>query len=275
MDLRKLTAGFTAAAITSLTAVSASAALVAPENPDAGLNAGTGQWIIQLYNIGSEAENKPATDYGIDYSAVAKIGFTVKATEPDWFDGGLGGAVTLSCNGGDIAPDTALWDKYNWPQKEYWGVSDEDLEIVTIDENKPVKSTKVGDYTYEITSDIWAENPLHNGDASEIGCMQASLAYWGSDMSDYEIVSFTAYDNAGNALLTFDGSGRLVSGGSAAASAPAAGDTAAASAPAAGDTAAAADSSKGSPDTGIEDVAAITGLAVLAGGAAIIAAKRK
>ena len=48
-----------------------------------------------------------------------------------------------------------------------------------------------------------------------------------------------------------------------------------AEAPAAGDVAAATDSSKGSPDTGIEDVAVIAGLAVLAGGAALVAGKRK
>jgi hypothetical protein len=52
----------------------------------------------------------------------------------------------------------------------------------------------------------------------------------------------------------------------------AAADTAA---PAAGDVDAATDSSKGSPDTGIADVAAVAGIAVLAGGAFIVAKKRK
>jgi len=42
-----------------------------------------------------------------------------------------------------------------------------------------------------------------------------------------------------------------------------------------GDVDAATDSSKGSPDTGIADVAAVAGLAVLAGGAFIVAKKRK
>ena len=46
-------------------------------------------------------------------------------------------------------------------------------------------------------------------------------------------------------------------------------------APAAGNVDAAADSSKGSPDTGIADVAAVAGIAVLAGGAFIVAKKRK
>ncbi len=50
---------------------------------------------------------------------------------------------------------------------------------------------------------------------------------------------------------------------------------AAAPAPAAGDVAAASDSSKGSPDTGIADVAAVAGLAIVAGGAALIAKKSK
>lgn len=44
---------------------------------------------------------------------------------------------------------------------------------------------------------------------------------------------------------------------------------------AAGDVDAATDSSKGSPDTGIEDVAAIAGIAVLAAGAVVVARKRK
>ena len=46
-------------------------------------------------------------------------------------------------------------------------------------------------------------------------------------------------------------------------------------APAAGDVAADTDSTKGSPDTGIEDVAVIGGLAVLAGAAIAFTRKRK
>ena len=46
-------------------------------------------------------------------------------------------------------------------------------------------------------------------------------------------------------------------------------------APAAGDVDAATDSSKGSPDTGIADVAAIAGIAVIAAGAFIVAKNRK
>ncbi len=47
------------------------------------------------------------------------------------------------------------------------------------------------------------------------------------------------------------------------------------SAPAAGDVDAATDSSKGSPDTGIEDVAVVGGLAIVAGAAIALTRKRK
>lgn len=46
-------------------------------------------------------------------------------------------------------------------------------------------------------------------------------------------------------------------------------------APVAGDVDAATDSSKGSPDTGVADVAAVAGLAIVACGAALVAKKRK
>ena len=49
----------------------------------------------------------------------------------------------------------------------------------------------------------------------------------------------------------------------------------AAAAPATGDVAAATVSTKGSPETGIEDVAVVAGIALLAGGAFIVAKKRK
>lgn len=45
--------------------------------------------------------------------------------------------------------------------------------------------------------------------------------------------------------------------------------------PAAGDVEAATDSSKGSPDTGVADVAAVAGLAIVACGAALVSKKRK
>ena len=68
--------------------------------------------------------------------------------------------------------------------------------------------------------------------------------------------------------------------GTAGAAAPAAEEAApveetAAPAPATGDVAAVTDSAKGSPDTGIEDVAVVAGIALVAAGAVVVAKKRK
>ncbi len=61
----------------------------------------------------------------------------------------------------------------------------------------------------------------------------------------------------------------------AADAAPEAEDTTTESAPAAGDVAGETDSSKGSPDTGVEDVAVVAGLAIVAAGAVLVSKKRK
>ncbi len=265
MKLRKSIAAIAAAAVTATAvAASASASLVVVEGGDAGLSSGTGMWMVQLFNVGSVEENKPATDYGIDYASVAKISIVVKAIDPDFQDGGIGGSIVWSQNGGDIVQGP-LWDKYNWPSNEYWGYVDEALEIDTLDSAKPVQAYKIADYTYQLDLDVSGMNAMANGDAASIGCMQAGIQYWGNDMSDYEVEGFMAYDKSGTKLLEFDGKGvcTYTAGGTASA------------APAAGDVAAATDSSKGSPDTGIADVAAIAGIAVLAGGAFIVAKKRK
>lgn len=71
--------------------------------------------------------------------------------------------------------------------------------------------------------------------------------------------------------ITFDVYGMEEAAPAATEAAPAATEAA----PAAGDVAAATDSSKGSPETGIADVAVIAGLAIVAGGAVLVAKKRK
>lgn len=269
MNIKKIVAGLAAVSVLSATAVSASAVLTTSDSPDPGLNSSTNMWLVQLYNVGSETENKPATDYGINYADVAKIVVDVKAIEPEYFDGGLGGAVIWSNNGGDIVSGP-LWDKYNWPGNwNFWGVVDDDLEISTQDGGAGVLATKIGDYTYELVADVYDSNPLHNGDAASIGCMQTGIQYWGNDMSDYEVISLKALDSAGNELISFDSNGTP--------SKPSVGATVTTTetAPAAGDVQAATTSSKGSPDTGVEDVAAVAGLAVVAAGAVLVAKKRK
>lgn len=269
MKFAKLISVAAAGAVMATMAVSASATLTLADNPDPGLSSATGSWLVQLYNVGNPDENKPATDYGIDYAAVAQVSVTFTVAEPDYWEGEVGGSVIFSCNGGDIVNPSDEWNKYNWPSHEFWGVLDEDLEIDTQSESgKPYNSTKVGDYTYSVT--IPVDNPLVNG-ISTIGCMQAGMQDWSSGMTDITVTGFEAMDASGNVLLSFDGNGKLLS---SAAAAPAA-DPAPAEQTPADTTAPAAADSKGSPDTGVEGIAAVAGVAVLAAGAVVLSKKRK
>lgn len=254
----KITKILSAAAATvvaaSALAASASATLTLAPSPDAGLSTGTGSWLVQLYNVGNEAENKPATDYGIDLTKVSRIEVTFKAAEPDWWDGQTGGSIIYSVNGGDITADSDYWGTYNWPSLGFWGVVDEDLELATQDAAQTVVSEKVGDYTYKIGHNI--TNPLAvEAGIDEIGCMQIGMQEWGSSMSEITVVKCDVLDASGNLMISFDENGVA-----SLASAPSAPST---------------DAGKGSPDTGVEGVAAVAGLAVVAAGAVVLSKKRK
>ena len=138
MKLRKIMAGVVATALAASTlAVAASAAcLTKVEGTESTLSTGTGMWLLQLYNKGNEAEGKPETKLDIDYSKIAALTFTFQVNEEDkeLWDGTIGGSVVFSCNGEKLGVQNdedpakaALFDKYNWPSCEFWGVLDEEL----------------------------------------------------------------------------------------------------------------------------------------------------
>ncbi|MDE7233767.1 MAG: LPXTG cell wall anchor domain-containing protein, partial [Ruminiclostridium sp.] len=221
----------------------------------------------------SPEEGKPATDYGVDAEAIAQIRVRFTTDDPDFFEGAFGGSVITSCNGGTMTEDEVA--QHNWPSNEWWGIVDDELEIATQDDTKRCVTEKVGDLTYEIVCNIeQGYNNLYN----TAGCVQIGVQEWGADMSQLVVLEVSCLDASGNTLISFDGKGVATVGG-AAASAPAQTEAAPAAteaaAPAAGDVAAATNSSKGSPDTGIEDVAVVAGLAIVAGGAVLVSKKRK
>lgn len=290
MKLRKIMTGIVASslAVSSLAiAASAGGVLKPSANPAAGLSTGTGSWLVQLFNVGSEAEGKPATNYDIDYTKVTGARFTIEVTETDadgeegnreYWRGGIGGAVVLSINGGDIEANTPLYDTYNWPSQAYWGVTDDALNLTT-DPNKdddasndnPLSSVKIADYTYQVEANGFA-NPLANGDASEIGCMQIALQDWGNDIACIAVTKCEVLDTDGNVIITFDGDGNVVKADD---NQPADTDAPATDAPATDAPATTGDSTKPSTNTGVESVAVVAGIAVLATGAVIVAKKRK
>ena len=301
MKLRKIMTGIVASSLAlSTLAVAASASslkkVTEADGKSAGLSSGNDSWLVQVFNEGNEEENKPATKYDIDYSKVTGARFTVTIPEKDadgadgnreFWDGATGGGVVLSINGGDIQQGTDAWDTYNWPSKQYWGVTDEALELATdpnkdddASNDKDLSYEKIDDYTYQLTANGF-DNPIANGTAKTIGCMQIALQEWGSSIATIEVVKCEVLDAEGNVLIAFDGLGNVVDGASAPADtdAPAtdapATDAPATDAPATDAPATAGDSTKPSTNTGVESVAVVAGVAVLATGAVIVAKKRK
>ena len=256
MNLKKIAASSLAAAMlagSALVSVPASAGLVIPENPDPGLNSGSGQWVVQLYNEGNEYF--PETEYEIDYSKVAKLSVTFTVVEDEnliFWDGMVGGALVLSINGGDILSYETdedgnpvyktdengdlvyeidyitgdfkldedgnkipvkkthpLFEKYNWPSQSWWGVTDEALSLEETASDKDVIAEKVGDYTYKLTTNEYA-NPLANGDANKIGCMQIAFQMWGesADLCNFKVIDIEVMDSSDNVLISFDSNGK-------------------------------------------------------------------
>ena len=291
MKLRKIMAGVVATALAASTlAVAASAAcLTKVEGTESTLSTGTGMWLLQLYNKGNEAEGKPATKLDIDYSKIAALTFTFQVNEEDkeLWDGTIGGSVVFSCNGEKLgvqndedAAKAELFNKYNWPGCEFWGVLDEEVlgpvgEGSTYDDTKPGKVEKVGDYTYAVTNDQLV-NPITAGDASSIedmGCMQVGIQEWSSGIAAVTITKCEVKDASGNVLVSFDEKGvPTIGGASAPADTQAPDDT---KAPADTKAPTTGDSTKPNTNTGVESVAVVAGIAVLATGAVIVAKKRK
>ena len=295
MKLRKIMTGIVASSLAlSTLAVAASASslkkVTEADGKSAGLSSGNDSWLVQVYNEGNEAEGKPATNYDIDYSKVTGARFTVTIPEKDadgadgnreFWDGATGGGVVLSINGGDIQNGTDAWDTYNWPSKQYWGVTDDALELATdpnkdddASNDKELSYEKIGDYTYQLTANGF-DNPIAKGDAKTIGCMQVALQEWGQSIATIEVVKCEVLDAEGNVLIAFDGLGNVVDGGNSAPATDApATDAPATDAPAT-DAPTTGDSTKPSTNTGVESVAVVAGVAVLATGAVIVAKKRK
>lgn len=259
-------------------------------------------------------KNKAIVDYGIDWTQAKSVEVqwhVVEGYEDSWledWDGShnnMGGAVIVSSNAAGNA-------SHNWNAKEFYGVTDEDLKFTsdegdeisfTLETAKELQSEKVAPYTYKVVCPIDDTNSV----VPDAQLVQISFSDYASQ-SDWQcaVEYMSVKDASGNALITWTGAAprsdyngsaipadtavpvaaatAVVEETPAAEEAPAAEDTTPAAtetastetaAPAAGDVQAATASSKGSPNTGIEDVAGIAGLAVVAAGAVIVAKKRK
>ena len=294
MNFKKTIACAAAAAVTaaSLATVAGAELVEIDDVLDANglelLDSTANSWMPIAYYDGTRPKidpNKAIVDYGVDWSQAKSVEVIFSVTEDtreDW-DGGFGGAIVVSSN----SPTDA---SHNWPAYDFWGVTDEALEIDTYESAKSLQLQKIADYTYKIECPIDnTNNVVDNPQLVQIAIQDWSGVTWWT----MDVVSMTVKDASGNALIAWDQAGKCslspvgaasaaVEEAPAATEAPAAEETAApaaeaeaAPAPATGDVAAATDSTKGSPNTGIEDVAVVAGLALVAGGALVVAKKRK
>lgn len=281
MKIAKILSAAAAAVVAvSAVAVSASADFRAITDGTQYLLAdGTGNYGICLFSDGTNKDNVPAMSIdGLDLAAITHVAFTFDviddADNRDWWDGMGGGAIVVSAHSDLTTNDADLYNKYNWATAgNFWGVVDEDLGLETLDAAQGIQAVKVGDYTYKIEADVI--NPVANGDIGNLSLYRVFMQAWSFTMSDIEVIKTELSDANGNVLATFDAKGNLTLGSSAAAAddtaAPA--DDAASDATDAGTTAPA--DTKGSPDTGVEGVAAVAGVAVVAAGAVVLSKKRK
>lgn len=281
MKIAKILSAAAAAVVAvSAVAVSASADFRAISDGAPYLLAdGTGNYGICVYSDGDNKDGVPAiTIDGLDLSAITHVAFTFDviddADNRSWWDGMGGGAIVVSAHSDLTAEDADLYSKYNWATAgNFWGVIDEDLGLETLSTDQDIQSVKVGDYTYKIEADVI--NPVANGDIGNLKLYRIFMQAWSFTMSDIEVVKTELSDANGNVLATFDAKGNLTLGGTSAPAADADDATAPAEDTASDATNNTASDSKGSPDTGVEGVAAVAGVAIVAAGAVVLSKKRK
>ena len=305
MKFSKVLAGIAAASIAavSASAVAGAELVVSGAAKDAnGMDlvfSSATSWMPIAYNNGERNETvladktKAIVDYGVDWSQAKSIEVAFHVTEDtrkDWAEeNNFGGAIILSSNADGNS-------EHNWPAKEFYGVNDDALEF-TAESAKELQVEKTGDYAYKVVCPIDDTNSVvPNQQMVQISFSDYAGAVWWQVQVD----SMSVKDASGNTLISWDGATGACSlspVGAAVEEAPAVEETAvpveeavpaaeetasvdaaaetAAPAPAAGDTAAATTSTKGSPNTGIEDVAVVAGIAAVAAGAFVVAKKRK
>lgn len=243
MKLKKIFAGTVAGAL----AVSALAASVSagghlwtlPEGTekDDGLILNNGMYLIQLFNVGNPAENKPAVDYGVNvndvdgFKAYVQVMDSEDASAEDFDfsmgDGGFGGGFIYSANGDqlgdkkesdvyDEATGKTYYDTFNWQGGlTWWGLPAEDDSP-----DKPIEE-KQGTVDYE-QQYTYAEyiDKLHykisctlpesivkwpSMDERKGGCYQIGMQEWSPDNFHLlKINLFIVLDANGEPIIAFD-----------------------------------------------------------------------
>ncbi|MGN1422473.1 MAG: hypothetical protein ACI4XA_03785 [Oscillospiraceae bacterium] len=270
MKITKILSAASAAAVCAAALAATASATLTTVDTTGKFASGTGSWMPVVYSDGTfDSSSKDVNDYGIDCTQIASVSVVFTPAEPEWWEGEVGGALVLSSKSADDST-------HNWNGKEFWGVVDEDLELATIDESKPLQAVKTGDLEYTITMNVDDTNNV----VENYALVQIAFQEWSAGMTDLTVLGMTACDASGNVLLAWDANGNVIANAAEGSSAPADDNTA----PADDNTASAGDTTgttttttpdKTSPETGVEGVAAVAGIAVVAAGAVALSRKRK
>lgn len=277
MKITKILSAATAVVAAATMAISASANYAPVSGAQSWIDTSSNQnFMVTLY---STDEANPV-DFGIDIAALDSVTFTFTFAEPEWIDGQVGGWVGSSWhNLAEFPAGSDMYNKYNWVTGgEFWGITDD--AIIGEDGNpmdtqaaagKPTQTVKVGEYTYSVTEKL--ANPIAAGDMESLELVRIFMSEWGAVMSETVMTQVDFKDASGNIMLSMDGLGNVIGGGSD--DTGASDDAGASAGDATGDVNAPTTDNKGSADTGVEGVAAVAGLAVVAAGAVVLSKKRK
>lgn len=264
MKITKILSAASAAAVCAAALAASASATLTTVDQTGVFKSGTGSWMPVVYSDGTfDASEKDVVDYGINCQDIASVEVTFTPAEPEWWEGEVGGAIVLSNKSADDA-------SHNWNGKEFWGVVDEDLELATVDDTKACVAVKTGDLQYTLTMNVDDTNNV----VDNYSLVQVAFQEWSAGMTDITVLGMNLKDADGNLLLSYDANGNVTYNAAAAASDDAAADDAATD-DAAADTTTAPAGDKQSPETGVEGVAAVAGIAVVAAGAVALSRKRK
>lgn len=266
MKISKLLSVAAAAAVCATVAVSASATLSVVDSTGIFKSA-TGSWMPVLFSDGTfDSTEKDVVDCGFDCRKIASVEVTFTPTEPEWWEGEVGGAIVLSNKSADDS-------SHNWNGKEFWGVLDEDLGIETLATDKACQAVKTGDLQYTVTMPVDDTNSV----VDNYSLVQIAFQEWSGGMSDITVLGMNVKDADGNMLISYDANGNITYNVADAAEPPVADEPVETPVDDGNGDAAAVVTTpdKGSPDTGIESVAAVAGVAVVAAGAVALSRKRK
>lgn len=260
MKLKKILSAAAAVAVTGAIAVSASAGFQAVEDPAEGLSIASGLYMVPIFCDGT-ATDIVATDYELDLSKIGYASFTFTIPETtaegesgnrDFYDGGFGGGAGVSIHMSNIpqtkttedhpelteeeTKNNELWDYYNWPAQQFWGVCDVgaknpnafDIDgnymeeeaalsyLLTRDietyENDAFVET-LAPYTYRVQ--VAVPNPVVDGvcTADQITDFRIYLQGWGSwNLYETRVTRSVVLDTDGKVMIAFDEKGNVVDG---------------------------------------------------------------